>query len=53
MASSMLRRLLFCTFGKHARSRGKAVEIGGNFQSQCKYCGVQMHKSASGKWLRR
>jgi hypothetical protein len=53
MAGSILRRLFFCTFGKHTRSRGKAYEVDGDFQSQCKYCGIVMHKTASGKWVRR
>lgn len=50
MVKALFRRLLFCSFGKHVRSRGKAYEIEGDFKSECKYCGVAMHKVQNGKW---
>jgi len=53
MVRSILRRLFFCTFGKHSRSRGKAYELDGAFQSEYRDCGAVMHKTAGGKWVRR
>jgi len=51
MLYSMFRRAFYCSFGKHARSRGKAYGSDSGFQSECRYCGIAMHKTANGSWV--
>jgi hypothetical protein len=50
MVHKAIRRVFFCSFNAHARSR-KHAKVGGSYTvSQCNYCGIPMAKRANGKW---
>lgn len=45
-----LRRLFFCNFNFHVRSRKLVIISSTVTSSQCKYCGQAMRKLGNGKW---
>jgi hypothetical protein len=47
---SMLRRLILCPFGFHARNRNRAKRIDGQLTSRCKHCGTAMYKDWKRGW---
>jgi hypothetical protein len=50
MIHKAIRRIFFCRFNAHVRSR-KHAKIGGSFPvSKCNYCGIAMAKRGNGKW---
>ena len=46
-----IRRLFFCTLGKHHRSKGYARATANGVTSRCKYCGKSMIKHYAKGWI--
>lgn len=46
---SILRKI-YCYFGKHQRSRGRARRLEDGWHSHCKHCQIEMWKEDGGAW---
>ena len=50
MIHKAIRRIFFCRFNAHVRSRKHAKFEGNHAVSKCNYCGIAMAKRGNGKW---